>query len=238
MTEPFKYSGEELEAMKFAKNYHRWIVSEFRDFIGKTCVEIGAGQGALTELLVKKTEKLYAVEPDAENARHLNQLAEKENGKIVVFNDYFNPSDIPEKVDSLVYVNVLEHIENDVEELKNALISLKDNGYVCVFVPAIEGLYGEVDRKVGHYRRYSKKRLRNIFEQDLKLEICKLKYFDFSGIIPWYISACLLKKTSINVSAIKLYDRLVIPIIKPIETIVPPPIGKNLLLVARKKSTI
>jgi 2-polyprenyl-3-methyl-5-hydroxy-6-metoxy-1,4-benzoquinol methylase len=233
--EPFQYLGEELDAMKFAKNYHQWILSEFRDFLGKTCVEVGAGRGSFTELLLMETEKLYAVEPDVENVRHLNQIAKKNaEGKMVVINDYFKSSYISAKADSLVYVNVLEHIENDVEELKNALTVLNKNGYVCVFVPAIEALYGEVDSKLGHYRRYSKKRLKKNFQKELKLEIRKMKYFDFPGIIPWYINARLLKKANLSTISVKLYDRLVIPIIKPIETFIPPPIGKNLLIVARK----
>jgi len=90
-----------------------------------------------------------------------------------------------------------------------------------------------MDKTLGHYRRYSKKNVFNLVSEQ-GFSIIKINYFDLVGIVPWYIAFVLFKRT-INNSNVKYYDRFVIPFMKKIETIFPPPIGKNLVLIARKE---
>jgi len=93
-------------------------------------------------------------------------------------------------------------------------------------------LYSELDRQLGHFRRYTKTNLVQLTRR-AGFSIVKARYFDAAGIIPWYIHFTLLKNT-ITAGSVSLYDRLVVPTMRVIEGLVPPPIGKNVLLVARK----
>ena len=99
-------------------------------------------------------------------------------------------------------------------------------------LPALQGLYSKADKELGHFRRYRKKSLRELVEQ-AGFEVRRIRYFDIAGIIPWYVYFVLMRR-SIGRSPVSLYDRLVVPVMRPIERLITPPIGKNLLLVARK----
>ena len=138
------------------------------------------------------------------------------------------------KPDSFLYINVFEHIEDDYAEIKMLSSALNQNGHIIIFVPALNALLSDFDKGIGHFRRYDKKRLRSLAEE-AGLEIVTLKYFDFIGIIPWLINFKLLKTKKMNSSTINVYDKMAIPVIKFLETKIPAPIGKNLLLVAKKK---
>jgi hypothetical protein len=133
---------------------------------------------------------------------------------------------------SIAYVNVLEHIENDALELRLAYESLRPHGHLLVFVPAQRWLYSDFDRGIGHYRRYTKPGLRQVVAE-AGFELVSIRYFDFAGIIPWYFNFVLLKNRP-NHGSVRLYDRLVVPFMRRVERILAPPLGKNLLLVARK----
>jgi hypothetical protein len=101
-----------------------------------------------------------------------------------------------------------------------------------IFVPALPWLYSELDKQVGHFRRYTKKKLTERVQQ-AGFSIVKARYFDMAGIIPWYINFTLLKN-SIRGGSVSLYDRLIVPPMRAIESLVPPLAGKNVLLVAKK----
>jgi hypothetical protein len=132
----------------------------------------------------------------------------------------------------VAYVNVLEHIEDDRLALQHAYKTLRSNGHLLIFVPALKFLYSELDSKVGHFRRYSKRELIHVVTS-AGFNIKSCRYFDVMGVIPWYIAFVLLKQTTTGTN-VTLYDRIVVPVMRHVESLVTPPIGKNLLLVARK----
>ncbi|HEX8737913.1 MAG TPA: methyltransferase domain-containing protein, partial [Pyrinomonadaceae bacterium] len=138
-----------------------------------------------------------------------------------------------QKPDSIIYVNVLEHIEDDRHELKLIYDSLSDGGRCFLFVPALMALYGEFDRKLGHYRRYTKKELEDKC-QAAGFKLLKSKYFDFAGVVPWYVNYRLLKSESLGGGAVSLYDKAVVPVFRKIESLVNVPFGKNILLIGEK----
>jgi hypothetical protein len=94
-------------------------------------------------------------------------------------------------------------------------------------------LYGEFDRKLGHFRRYTKKELEQKC-QDAGFKLLKSKYFDFAGVLPWYINYRLLKSESLGGGAVSLYDKAVVPVFRKIESLVKVPVGKNILLIGEK----
>jgi SAM-dependent methyltransferase len=234
LTDP--YFGRDLEAMSLGTNYSRWILGEFQPFMGSIVAEVGAGSGNLSQmLLLEGVKMLIAIEP-SENMHCL--LNEKFKGypNIRVHRSTLKDlhQSILEQLDTIVYINVLEHIEKDGEELQYAQKSLKSGGYLCLFVPSLPLLYSEFDRIIGHHRRYTFNQLNSLVSNN-GFNIIKIKYFDLLGIIPWYFMFVIMKKTLLK-SHVKYYDRIVVPINKLLERIIHIPLGKNLLVVATKKT--
>lgn len=226
------YFGKDLEAMTFANNYHQWLISEFFPYIRGSVAEIGAGMGNISRLILKANiKRLTAFEPSS-NMYPLLKEALGADKRARAVNGIFGEEEFSECFDTVLYVNVLEHIEDDASELTSARAALTQEGHLLIFVPALPWLYSELDRQVGHFRRYTKKSLVELV-QTAGFSIVMARYFDVAGIIPWYVSFTLLKKT-IRGGSVSLYDRLVVPVMRLIEGLVTPPVGKNLLLVARK----
>ena len=134
--------------------------------------------------------------------------------------------------DSMIYVNVLEHVENDREELEICYKTLSSKGSLLIFVPALPCLYSAFDQKLGHFRRYKKDKLNEIVT-NAGFKIVTSRYFDMPGALAWYLNFKLLN-LSISPEKVLLYDRFIVPVIKRLEALIPPPVGKNILLIAKK----
>jgi SAM-dependent methyltransferase len=237
MSKKVVYVGKDLEAMSFAVNYHKWILEEFRPFLGKKLVEVGAGTGSFSEMLVaEKPENLALIEP-SEMFNFLEQnISQIETAATV---NYYNAifSEAADKLiakpDTIIYCNVLEHIEDDAAELQKVYETLETGGHCLIFVPAFMSLYGAFDEKVGHFRRY----IKNELEEKARIagfKIVKSKYFDFAGIFPWYIKYKLLKSDSLESGAVTAYDKFAVPVTKQFERFLKFPVGKNILMVLSK----
>jgi SAM-dependent methyltransferase len=230
------YSSRDLEVMSFARNYHAWILARFRPYLGKQVAEVGAGAGSFSELLLQEPiERLVAVEPSPNVYAFLEEKSAHEP-RLISHNDIFPTvaKRYREAFDAVVYVNVLEHVEDDAAELRHVRAALKEGGHVCIFVPALSLLYSAHDKAIGHYRRYHKHALEKLVT-DAGFELVDARYFDVVGILPWLILVRLLK-WSPGGGSVSLYDSVVVPVMRVLESLVPPPVGKNLLLIARKPS--
>jgi SAM-dependent methyltransferase len=218
--------------MSFAKNYHKWILSEFSPYLGSSVAEVGAGVGCFSTLVLETNiSSLVAFEP-SQNMYPLLQETLSKDKRAKAINDSFGSANTGKRFDSILYVNVLEHIEDDASEFANARGALNPEGHLLIFVPALPWLYGELDRQVGHFRRYMKKNLIELTRRS-GFSVVKARYFDVAGLIPWYINFVLLNNLICG-SSVSLYDWLVVPAMRVMEGLVPPPVGKNVLLVARK----
>ena len=239
MAETVSYIGKDLEAMSFAVNYHRWILDEFRSHLGQRLVEVGAGTGSFTELLLEqKPQTLSAVEPSAMYDILVENVARMQTKSSVktyqaVFTQVAAQIKKTHNPDSIIYVNVLEHVENDTAELAAVHDALSTDGRIFVFVPALPALYGNFDKEVGHFRRYRKAELETKCRQ-AGFRILKSSYFDLAGIVPWWIKYQLFKASTLDHTTIELYDRFAVPVTRAIESVITPPVGKNLLLIASK----
>jgi 2-polyprenyl-3-methyl-5-hydroxy-6-metoxy-1,4-benzoquinol methylase len=238
MSKKHVYVGKDLEAMSFAVNYHKWILEEFRPFLGKKLVEVGAGTGSFSELLLQeKPENLALIEP-SEMFDFLEQnIAQFDTATSVnYYNTIFSEAagNLKKKPDTIIYCNVLEHIEDDQGELKKVYETLEPGGHCLVFVPALMALYGAFDEKVGHFRRYTKSELEEK-GKSAGFEIVKSKYFDFVGIFPWYVKYKLLRSDSLESGAVTAYDRFAVPVTRQFERLFKFPVGKNILTILKKK---
>lgn len=228
-----EYPGKELEAMSFASNYHRWIIAELGGFLGKRVVEVGAGRGDVSALLLEAgVQQLFAYEPSPKLFAVLREQFATEP-RVTVVNGFFRPESAPPGIDAVVYINVLEHIEDDRLELRSVYQALGAGARLLVFVPALRWLYSNADAEFGHYRRYEGPELLEKV-QEAGFEVEQWRYFDLAGIIPWYLNFVLLKRP-LTTGSVFLYDRLAVPPMRRIEKWVKPPTGKNLLLVAYKR---
>jgi SAM-dependent methyltransferase len=226
------YPGKELEAMSFASNYHRWIVDEIAPFLGERVAEVGAGIGSVSRLLLERPlAHLDAFEPSANMFPQLREALRAEPRARAV-QGFFGAGQAGAAYDAVAYINVLEHIEDDAGELRHAHAALRPGGHLLVFVPALAWLYGELDRQVGHVRRYARRELRErVAEAGFEVRSCR--YFDVAGVAPWYVN-CVLLRRGLGGGSVSLYDRLVVPPMRRLESWIAPPLGKNLLLVARR----
>ncbi|MCB1866418.1 MAG: class I SAM-dependent methyltransferase [Chromatiales bacterium] len=230
-----EYFGRDLEAMSFAVNYHHWIMDRFRPYVGRHLLEIGAGTGNFSEFLLQsQPQSLTALEPSSNMFPLLHDRLASHPGAVAI-NDFFGArhSDLPTTPDTVFYVNVLEHIEDDAAELAYVHESLRTGGHLCIFVPALPWLYGTADAAVGHFRRYRRGELLNRV-QDAGFEVLHCRYFDIAGVLPWWLLFRVLRREAVSAGQVDLYDRWIVPVMRRIEGWIPPPIGKNLILVARK----
>ena len=231
------YFGRDLEAMSFARNYYRWMLDLFGPFIGKAILEVGAGSGNFTEYIMEaEPDRLVSLEPSA-NMYPLLSERMGHHPQVQVHQSYLSEvaHELTGSMDTVFYVNVLEHVEKDAQELELALNTLKPGGHLLIFVPAMPFLFGTADGNFGHFRRYTRASLTFLFNS-LPVQVVECRYFDILGMLPWWVSFVLLRQQTLRPGLVNLYDRFVVPVARALEGVLRPPIGKNLLLVAQKKS--
>lgn len=236
MTEtPACYYGRDLEAMSKAINYNNWIISEFNSSLGKITAEIGAGCGNFTESLLKNgVEQILACEPSANMFSLLKNRFENDE-RVVPANSCLNAETIKKfnkDFDSIMYVNVLEHIEDDEKELKLAYEIMKPGSKLLIFAPAMPSLMSSYDRAIGHFRRYRRSELNKKVTR-AGFNVLKCRYFDYLGVFAWFLSMRVLK-CDLHKTNVSLYDKFLVPVLKPIEKYVQMPFGKSLLLIAER----
>ena len=177
-------------------------------------------------------KRLTAIEPSDNNFPLLSHRLASESRATAV-KGYLKGSAPPESADSLVAVNVLEHVERDDDFLRQAWEIARHSGTLLLFVPAVPAIFGSLDSAFEHYRRYTKESLRSSVEK-AGWHIERLGYMNMPGILPWFVSGRVLRRTSISVAEARLYDRIVVPVTAAIEDRVSIPIGQSLLAIARK----
>lgn len=232
---PDQYNARrELELLSNTPRSTEIILDELSLHIGQRVVEVGAGLGQITAMLVERGLTVTAVEPDPSlfEKSHKDGTQRAHCGTLSgLLADH--PSEI-ETFDSALYVNVLEHIEDDVAEVRIAAQALRRGGTIVIFVPALPALYGTMDEISGHYRRYRKSELRSVIEK-AGLEVTELRFFDSVGVIPYWVSYALLRRKTLGAGSVQLYDKVIIPISQFISRVSGRRmIGKNLIAIGRK----
>ena len=233
---------DELETLASAHRFFEWIVQEFGTAIGQRVVEVGAGLGTVSRTISRlhPGSEVLALEPAANvfprlverladdaqvTARHCTSSEFLESGTDL-------PAGAGHRFDTVVYVNVLEHIEDDVAELRVGARLLERGGKLCVFVPAMPSLYSRIDAKSGHYRRYTKRTLRHALER-AGFVVDRIDYFDVVSALPYWIVYRLLRVENLGSGSNTLFDRVLVPLSRAIQKVLRhPPFGKNLIATA------
>ena len=174
MSRKINYKGWELEFFDQAYNFRDYQWSLFKNAVKNKILEVGPGNCVFLERYIYKSQIIHLFEPSIKIRNKLKQKIKKIK-KIKVISKYSKL-----KYDSIIYLDVLEHIKNDNGEIFNAYNRLKKGGHLIISVPAFQHLYTNYDKKIGHYRRYTKKDFNNILIK-LKIKKFSMTYFDSVG---------------------------------------------------------
>ena len=229
------YEGRDLEALSCLNRYRQWIYDSMAGHIGGRVVEIGAGIGTFSELLQSTATELVLVEPGTNQVAALrDKFADTHHVDVVCADALAWARTCPsESLDTVVMINVLEHVEDDGALLVELHRILQPGGTLCIYVPALMSLFSEMDRKYGHFRRYHRAELRGRMT-GAGFAILKERWMDAPGALAWLIICRMLRSVDFNPVLARIYDTLFVPPIRFLEGIVPPPVAKNLLFIGRR----
>jgi len=225
----------DLEIMARANNYRWWMYQRLAPFIGQRVIEIGAGIGNFTNLLLDR-EFVLATDNYLPCVEYLNtHLGGRLKTPALLF-DVSADAGLELRqyeFDSVVCLNVLEHIENDLKALTRMHGLLAPGGRLVLLVPAFQFLYGTVDRALGHYRRYTRKSLLPLMRQaDFGIE--QSFYMNVVGMAGWFWNNRIVKRSQESKQQIGFFDRGIAPAAEFFERMLPPPLGLSLIAIGRK----
>lgn len=233
----YQYVGNELDVFAHAVNWKSYFRSHLSAYITGDVLEVGAGIGTTTRILCDGSQRSWTcLEPDPSLVRRLKQAADDKPFAIPVeiitgTLEDLNPA---LRFDTLLYIDVLEHIENDKDELARAGDRLKSGGTLVVLCPAHQALYTTFDRVIGHYRRYNKAMFRAAAPPDMVQE--KLIYLDSVGLMLSAANRLLLRSGSPTVGQVKLWDRIFVKGSRMLDPLLGNSVGKSIVGVWRKAS--
>ncbi len=226
----------DLKIMAAARNYRGWMFRRLAPFIGQRVLEIGAGIGNFTTLLLDR-ELVVATDNYPPCVEYLKlHLGDRLKTPPVLLDA---SRDIESQLrdyefDTIVCLNVLEHIEDDCKALAQMRATLAPGGRLVLLVPAFQFLYGSVDRALGHYRRYTRKTLLPIMQRAGFL-IERSFYMNVVGMGGWFWNNRIIKRSEESGKQIGIFDRYVAPLAEFTERLFPPPAGLSLIAIGRKE---
>jgi SAM-dependent methyltransferase len=222
-----------LLRVKLMNNYTRWIYEKINPYLGKKILEIGSGIGTISRYLISKDRTVFLSDINDDYLRSLKNTFISSPFVQIIRSDITSELQGIGKVDSVICVNVLEHIERDAEALSHMGNVLAENGVLLLLVPAHKILFSDFDKSIGHFRRYSSQDLEKKVESaGFKIE--KKEYINFLGAIGWFTRYKMFRSRRMPSTQLKILDTI-IPFLAFIERYIKFPFGLSLFVVARKK---
>ncbi len=236
MQKTTEYIGNELEVFSKANNWKSYWGSKINPYLGKNVLEVGAGIGSNTGSIISndRVEKCICIEPDENLSREIKPRLANKKGieKVEVITSFLSDYKTTVKFDSILYIDVIEHIENDKEEVLLATSFLKDGGYLMILVPAYNFLYNDFDKAIGHFRRYNRQTLKNVVPPNMKI-VSQLS-LDSLGLFASAANKILLRQSYPTETQINFWDTFIIPISKFTDKLLLHKAGKSILMVCKK----
>lgn len=219
-----------------AQKYFQWQFLQFRPYIGNRIADIGCGLGNLTGFMENK-EFYVGIDYNEEiinimRGRYSN-ISNIEFSCQSILSPVCVDSLRSKNLDTIICINTLEHIEDDIKALNNMLNIVSSGKLFCLLVPAFNFLYGTLDILDGHFRRYNKKKILDMFNT-LPVEIIRMYYFNLPGSLGWLLKGRILKQKEQYVENYQFMNMLV-PLASRIEGWCAPPFGLSLIVIASKK---
>jgi len=225
--------AETLEIMQGAPRYNRWQFSRIAPYLGRRVCEVGAGIGNMSSLMAEQGLDLLVLTDTDPSYRETLQGRFAGSQEVVV-DRVTLPDDSARirfqhyQLDTVVALNVIEHITDDVEALKSMAAMLRPGGRAVVLVPAFQELFGSLDHELGHIRRYTRRSLsQRMSEAGFMVE--RAFYFNLVGMLGWWVNARLRKASRIPVGQLRYFDTLV-PILR-LEDRVTLPFGQSVIAI-------
>lgn len=232
---PCRYIGNELDLFANAQRWKAYWSGCVRKYVSGDVLEVGAGFGANIPYLLNSTVRsLTLIEPDGDlHTRLCDECRENHPDSLLYpIQGTTESTKSAKEFDSILYVDVLEHIESDREELELAASLLKPGGYLVVVVPAHQFLYSNFDLSIGHYRRYGRASLAQLIPGSC--ELVDLKSLDSVGLFASLANAVLLKQSVPSESQIRIWDKYFVGASRIIDPIFGYKVGKSIVAVWQK----
>jgi SAM-dependent methyltransferase len=232
----FKYAGSELELFEKARNWKAYWRAQVAGFVRGEVLEVGAGIGANTLTLADLDyQRWTCLEPDAALAARITLPP---GGRHVPVTGTIDDLPAEAEFDAILYIDVLEHIEDDRAEMARAAARLKPGGALIVLAPAHPFLFTPFDRAIGHFRRYTRASLRAALQEigPPALRVEKLVYLDAAGMLASAANRWLLGRSMPAAWQILTWDRLGVPVSRLVDPLFAGRVGKSVLGIWRKHS--
>ena len=200
-----------LDAFASAPNFNRWMADTIRPYIGRNVLEIGAGMGNLTRQLLPGRKRYVATDIDHEHLDRLsNRLSHRPRLEIAELNAAISQDQAAYQgqMDTVICLNVLEHIENDLDALRNIRSMLEDGGRAVILVPSGQSIFNSLDEELGHFRRYSEDQLRERMTA-AGFDVETVLRFNRASRPGWWLNGTILKRRTISRLQLKNFDRVV-----------------------------
>jgi 2-polyprenyl-3-methyl-5-hydroxy-6-metoxy-1,4-benzoquinol methylase len=228
------YGEAILEELESANRLSEWMFESIAPYLGNRILEIGSGIGNISRQLPVREKLTLSDYSEVYRKRLSATYADEE--KIDILNIDLTKDEsfqnIQQEFDSIICLNVLEHIEDDIAALERMKSALAPGGHLVILVPQYALLMSKMDKLLGHFRRYSKNELKKKFET-IDMVPVKTRNFNALGAGGWFVSNTVMGNTEFGSTNIKVYESLV-PVFKPIEKRIPLP-GLSVIGVAEKR---
>jgi len=205
------YVGSELALFAEARHWKNYVARLIAPFLGPRVMEVGAGLGSNIAYLHRPPVREWlALEPDAAMAREIEAKIARRELPSSCHARAGTIADVAEQFDAILYLDVLEHIEDDRAELVAASRHLVPGGRVVVLAPAHQFLFSPFDAAIGHHRRYSAASLRSAAPPELRLLSCRM--LDSVGFFASLANRLVLRSAQPTPREIALWDRVMVPL--------------------------
>jgi len=228
-----QYVGSELELFAHAKNWRSYWTSRIIKYLRGHVLEVGAGIGSNTKNLCLHSDRWTALEPDAKQSGFISNWLYASNIQSAnVINGTLSSLGEDKMYDAILYIDVLEHIEDDRQEVINAYTHLAPGGAIAILSPAHNFLYSPFDKSIGHYRRYNKKNLLELRPGDSIVKFTG--YLDSVGLLASLGNKLFLKSSMPTKNQILFWDTALVPMSKLLDGVLRFKIGKSILAIWQK----
>jgi SAM-dependent methyltransferase len=238
LTPTAEYTIKDQERMRAANRYFDWQLALAKPWLGKRVLEIGCGMGNFTRTILDR-ELVVGLDVESDCVKRHRENHTQFNNVVSLLVDASDPSSVEKlqsyKLDSVVSLNVLEHIEDDHQTLRNLWQILPMGGRVVLIIPAFHALYGPIDHLLGHYRRYTKESVMSL-ARSTGFHPIRLQYLNSVGFFGWWANAKIFKRTEQSDAQIATFDKLIVPWLRPLESVIPPPVGQSVFTVLEKRA--
>lgn len=231
------HGQQTLQLIAQADRFNEWMYEMISPFISGNVLEIGSGIGNMSEAIMRTAASVHLSDVNEHYLAILhNRFAGEKKMAAITLLDLVDPgfdyryTDLFDCFDTIVALNVIEHIDDDYHAIHNCIKMLKPGGNLVILVPAFPRLYNRFDKELGHCRRYSRQRLTGLLGQ--YLTVIKSSYFNFAGIFGWFVSGAILKNKIIPAAQLRLFNGLV-PLFRLVDKAVSGRAGLSAIVVGK-----